>query len=117
MRRQLLLDAATATVEPCDPVRDSCRVSIRTPLCQLLFEHARDLRTRDDGPVGGFGVAGADEVYHWVEGEIRGASVVLRHPDGVPIRHVRHAWSDHPVRANLVNGDGLPAEPFRWDAE
>ncbi len=82
---------------------------------QVLLSHSRELRTRDGGPVGGFGVAGEDGVYHWVEAEIRGQSIILHHPEGEEIRHVRHAWSDNPVRSNLVNGDGLPAEPFRWD--
>jgi sialate O-acetylesterase len=28
---------------------------------------------------------------------------------------VRYAWSDNPVGCNLVNGEGLPASPFRSD--
>ncbi len=82
---------------------------------QVFFRHARDLRTRDGGPAGGFGVAGADGVYHWAEARIRGQSVYLRHPEDQPIHHIRYAFSDNPVRANLVNREGLPAEPFRWD--
>jgi hypothetical protein len=28
---------------------------------------------------------------------------------------VRYGWSSNPVRANLVNGAGLPASPFASD--
>jgi sialate O-acetylesterase len=28
---------------------------------------------------------------------------------------VRYAWVDYPEGANLYNGDGLPAAPFRTD--
>ena len=46
---------------------------------------------------------------------IDGETVVLRAP-GVPQpAAVRYAFSDCP-QVNLVNGAGLPAEPFRTDA-
>ena len=82
---------------------------------RVFFHHARDLKTRDPRPPGGFGVAGEDGKYHWVEAKIERQTVVLKHPLGKEIVHIRYAWSDNPDRANLINGDGLPMEPFRWD--
>ena len=80
-----------------------------------MFNHASGLKTPGGSAATGFGVAAADGRYHWVEATIDGQSVVLSHPEGKAIDHVRYAWSNNPTRANLRNDAGLPMEPFRWD--
>jgi sialate O-acetylesterase len=64
----------------------------------------------------GFQIAGADKVFHEAEAKIVGDSVVLT-ADGVSApKYVRYAWDESP-RANLYDGHGLPAAPFRTDTD
>jgi len=83
-------------------------------MIRLQFEHARDMRPAADGKVIGFAVAGADKIFHWADAEIDGSSVFVKSdevPDPVAVGYGR---AFHPI-GNLVNGDGLPAVPFRTD--
>ena len=80
------------------------------------FDHAAGLAVRAagrGGAVGGFAIAGADGKFIWAKARIDGTQVVLE-ADGVaePVE-VAYAWQNNPERANLVNGVGLPAVPFR----
>jgi len=77
------------------------------------FDHAAGLATRGGEALGGFALAGADGRFVWAKARIEGAKVVVE-ADGVtdPVEVV-YAWQNNPVRANLVNGVGLPAVPFR----
>ena len=62
----------------------------------------------------GFTIAGPDRQFHWAKARIEGNSVVVW-SDEVPMpQAVRYAWADNPI-ANLYNGIGLPASPFRTD--
>ena len=63
----------------------------------------------------GFAIAGADKVWHWADAVIDGATVVVSSAEVKTPVAVRYAWDDDP-RANLVNGAGLPAGPFRTDS-
>jgi sialate O-acetylesterase len=66
------------------------------------------------GRLEGLEVAGADRIFHPATGTIDGLTVLVR-SDAVPAPvAVRYAWSNCPV-ANLYNGVGLPAVPFRSD--
>jgi sialate O-acetylesterase len=82
---------------------------------RVRFRHAASpLAARDDGPLRGFAVAGADRAFRWAEARIDGAEVVVWN-DAVPAPiAVRYAWADSPD-ATLVNRAGLPASPFRSD--
>jgi sialate O-acetylesterase len=81
----------------------------------LRFEHADGgLQTADGGPLEGFCVAGEDRKFRWAKAEIRDGAVVVWHPEVKEPAAVRYAWADNPA-ANLVNGAGLPASPFRTD--
>lgn len=62
-----------------------------------------------------FAVAGADKKFYWARAMIQGDQVVV-YSDKVsnPVA-VRYAWADNPGDANLYNGEGLPASPFRTD--
>jgi sialate O-acetylesterase len=64
----------------------------------------------------GFQIAGADKVFHEATAKIAGDSVLLT-ADGVSSpKYVRYAWDESP-RANLYDGNGLPAAPFRTDTD
>ena len=88
----------------------------------IHFDYAKQLKTRDGGPLQGFTVAAKDEVFVHADAKIADVSgrpaVVVTVPAGSlagPIAAVRYAWADNPAEANLVNEEGLPASPFRTD--
>ena len=80
----------------------------------LMFAHAEGL-TSKDGPLQWFRIAGADGVYEAADATIAGNTVIVQSA-AVPVpATVRYAWDNYPAGANLVNGAGLPAAPFRTD--
>ena len=82
----------------------------------VSFTHAEGLAGKD-GPLKWFQVAGPDGHYVDAEAKVDGSTVVA-HSDQVtsPVS-VRYAWDNYPEGANLVNGAGLPAAPFRTDSQ
>jgi hypothetical protein len=78
------------------------------------FEHAEGLKARA-GQIEGFELAGADKTFHPAIAKIEGEKVIVTSPEVKTPVAVRYAWKDDP-QANLVNGAGLPASPFRSDA-
>lgn len=52
---------------------------------------------------------------HAATGTVEGSTLLVR-AQGVEPAGLRYAWRNAP-RVTLYNGDGLPAAPFRWDAE
>jgi len=81
---------------------------------RLNFIHAEGLMTSNNQAVTGFAIAGEDKVFHWATAKIEGNAVVVSSPDVPHPVAVRYAWADNPD-ANLVNGEALPAFPFRTD--
>ena len=79
---------------------------------RVRFEQADGLQA--DGEVRGFEVAGADRVFRPARAQIDGREVVVRSADVPAPVAVRYAWRNCP-EANLRNGAGLPAVPFRSD--
>ncbi|MBK9385420.1 MAG: sialate O-acetylesterase [Planctomycetes bacterium] len=92
------------------------RATVRGNTLELAFTHARGLATRDGQALRGFELAGADRVYHPAEARIEGERVILSSAAVAQPVAARYAWSDDPLEANLQNGAGLPASPFRSDA-
>jgi sialate O-acetylesterase len=93
------------------------RHHVRDGRVLLEFDHVADGVAAGDGEsrLQGFAVAGPDRRFVWAEAAIEGDGVVVwseRVPNPVA---VRYAWGDNP-QANLYNGAGLPATPFRTDA-
>jgi sialate O-acetylesterase len=70
--------------------------------------------TAKGAPLKGFAVAGADRRWENAEAKIVGDKVIVSSPDVKEPVAVRYAWADNP-NANLYNGAGLPASPFRTD--
>jgi sialate O-acetylesterase len=82
----------------------------------VTFTHAEGL-TGKGGPLQWFQVAGVDGVYVEATAHVEGKTVVV-HSDKAPVPvSVRYAWDNYPQGANLVNGAGLPAAPFRSDSQ
>lgn len=70
------------------------------------------LRSRDGEALTWFEVAGADQVWHRAEGSIDGDAVLVRSDRVAKPAFVRFAWHQE-AQPNLVDGEGLPASPFR----
>ncbi|MCW5516423.1 sialate O-acetylesterase [Muriicola sp. Z0-33] len=82
----------------------------------LHFDHiGSGLVTKDNGPLKGFAIAGADKKFVWAEAKIEGNTIEVWSPDVASPVAVRYAWADNPDKANLYNKEGLPASPFRTD--
>jgi sialate O-acetylesterase len=100
-------------IEYSGPLYQSFRVE--NGRLRVRFSHAAGLKTPDGKEVVGFAVAGADGKFVWANALIDGEEVVVWN-DSVPYpMAIRYAWADNPA-ANLYNGAGLPASPFRTDA-
>lgn len=82
---------------------------------RVVFAHAVTGLIAREKPLSSFEVAGADGVYRPATAEIDGDTVLVRADDVPAPVAVRYAWSNSP-EANLFNGAGLPAVPFRSDA-
>ncbi len=85
---------------------------------RVKFSHAAGL-TAKDGPLKWFQIAGADQKFVDADAKIEGDSVVVSSPEVTAPVAVRYAWDNYPATANLYNGAGLQAAPFRtddWDA-
>lgn len=79
----------------------------------VTFDHGTGLMAKG-GKVLGFQIAGADKKFSWADAVIRGHALVVSSPAVPEPMYVRYAWDANP-EANLYNGAGLPAEPFRTD--
>ena len=84
----------------------------------ISFTHTDGGLVAKNGELGGFAIAGADKQWLWANAKIVDDTVIVSHPDVKSPVAVRYAWADNPVAvgANLYNGAGLPASPFRTDA-
>ena len=82
----------------------------------LSFTHVGGGLIAQDGPLKGFTVAGADNVFVEAKAKIQNDTVVVSSEKvGAPLA-VRYGWANVPD-VNLFNHEGLPATPFRTDAK
>lgn len=81
----------------------------------LHFDYSDGLKSRDEGPLRRFEIAGADRKWHWATAEIVDGHVVVSSPEVPEPVAARYAWCSNPEGANLVNAAGLPASVFRTD--
>jgi sialate O-acetylesterase len=82
----------------------------------LRFTHLGGGLVAKDGPLTGFTIAGADQLFHPATAAINGDTIVVS-SDAVPQpMAVRYGWANVPA-GNLFNAAGLPASPFRTDVD
>nr|WP_316931962.1 sialate O-acetylesterase [Rufibacter radiotolerans] len=75
------------------------------------------LVSHDGEDLSWFAIAGADKKFVWAKAKIDGNKVVVWSEEVPDPKYVRYAWADNPDGANLYNKEGLPASPFRTDAD
>lgn len=85
----------------------------------IQMDNARGLTTTDGQEPSQFEIAGTDGAYHPATAKIMNrkgntAVIQLSSPDVKSPKHARYCWNRF-VTPNLVNGDQLPARPFRTD--
>lgn len=83
---------------------------------QVCFNWADGLKTADGKALRTFEVAGYDEVFYPAVATIKGNEVRLTCPQVPRPAFVRYGWQPF-TKANLVNGDGLPASTFRVEVK
>ena len=81
---------------------------------RVWFDHCERHLAFRDNVVGEFAIAGADRVWHVAQAKIDGETVVVWADDVAEPVAVRYAWQANPI-ATLINGNRLPAVPFRTD--
>ncbi len=84
----------------------------------LKFKNSEGLVTTDGQTPKCFELAGADGVFYPAESVMNcgegGVIVILSSPDVRKPVHARYCWNTF-MEPNLINGAGLPTEPFRTD--
>jgi sialate O-acetylesterase len=114
-RRLALIAKAMVYAIPVDYSGPAYReIAVEGSSIRVRFSFAGNGLTASGKPLQSFEVAGADRVFHPASAVIQGDSVVVR---SFAVAHpvaVRYAWRNAP-EANLYNGAGLPAAPFRSD--
>lgn len=115
--KRLALSALAKTygmeLEDSGPVFD--RMTVNGATVTLRFTHTTGgMSACRGGPVTGFSIAGADRKFVKATATIRGDTVEVTAAGVANPVAVRYAWANNPV-CNLINGQGLPAGPFRTD--
>lgn len=105
-----LRDVYRQKVVPSGPLYSG--MSTKGSRITLSFEHAAGLKSRDGGPLVGFQIAGSDMNFVEAQARIVGDKVEVWSPMVEIPMAVRYAWASDP-KCNLVNGENLPASPFR----
>lgn len=90
------------------------RMAVSGDRAVLEFDNATGGLTAGDGELAGFTTAGDDRVFHAARAHIVGTRVVVSSSEVSRPVAVRYGWADCP-KANLFNGAGFPASPFRTD--
>ena len=91
-------------------------MKIDGPRAILRFTHIGGGLVAQGGPLKGFTVAGADNVFVDAQAEIQNDTVVVSSDKVSAPLVVRYGWANVPD-VNLFNQAGLPASPFRTDAK
>lgn len=81
---------------------------------RVRFTHASGGLIAYERPVQSLQLAGVDRAFHPAEARIDGDTILVYSAKVKEPVAVRYAWSNAPI-ANLYNGAGLPAAPFRSD--
>jgi sialate O-acetylesterase len=83
---------------------------------RLEFSHASGGLVAKGGELKTFAIAGSDRRFVPAVARIEGETVVVSSSGVTAPAAVRYAWESYPEGCNLYNTAGLPAPPFRTDA-
>lgn len=100
-------------ITPSGPVFSS--VTRQADALIVSFLYADGLQTSNGKSPSCFEIAEEDGLFHPATATIEGSKVRLTSPTIKHPRYVRYAWQPF-TRANLINGDQLPASTFRGEA-
>jgi len=89
-------------------------VDRRNDSIRLHFAHAEGGLVAKGDKLQEFTIAGDDHKWYWANATIKGDTITVSSPSVPKPKEVRYAWQSNPA-ANLFNGAGLPAAPFRTD--
>ena len=101
-------------VEDSGPVYESMKVE--GPVIRLRFTHLGGGLVARGGELRAFMVAGSDLKFVPAIARIEGETIVVSSQTVAAPVAVRYAWENYPEGCNLSNAAGLPAAPFRTDA-
>jgi sialate O-acetylesterase len=118
--------AGKPLIDDSGPVFHQATVFAKKKKIVVIFKHAKSgLKTRDGKPPSHFEVAGEDGFFHPAtakiiqvknkSGDKKVAAIELTCPALTSLKAARFAWHEL-AEPNLINGDGLPAGAFRWEA-
>lgn len=80
------------------------------------FENSSGMKSSDGAAIRGFEIAGSDQKFHPATATVAGKYLEVRSETVPHPKAVRYAWANDPD-CNLVNGENLPASPFRTDSQ
>lgn len=78
----------------------------------LAFNNAKGLHSKDDLPINGFELAGANGEWVTADARVVGQNILLKAKGLSSPKNIRFAW-DEKAQTNLVNEAGLPAASFQ----
>lgn len=115
--RRLALHAKTQVYDLPGDARGPVFASVRREgaALRVRFTHVADGLIAEKKPPQALEIAGADRRFYPAIGRIENSTLLVSAPEVPEPVAVRYAWSNHP-EANLFNGNGLPAAPFRSDS-
>ena len=100
------------SITPSGPLFRSVRFHNKQAI--LEFDYGHHLKTSDGQALRCFEIAGPDGLFYPAKAFIEDDRVIVTSPKVTAPCVVRYAWQPF-TRANLVNGDNLPASTFRTD--
>jgi sialate O-acetylesterase len=109
LARWALNETYGMNITPAGPLFKSVEFQNSTAI--ITFEYASGLKTSDKQPLRTFEIAGIDHIYYPAQAEIIGEKVKVWSVSVPEPKSVRYGWQPF-TRANLVNGDDLPASTF-----
>ena len=89
-------------------------VEFRDGAAYVSFDCAEGMHASDGKPLQTFEVAETEDIYYPATAKIVGNQIKVYSKEVKNPLHGRYGWQPF-TRANLVNGDGLPASTFRTD--
>lgn len=98
------------TVVPSGPLFRS--VDFKDNAAYVTFDYAEGLTTSDGAPIHTFEIAANEGLYYPAQAVVENGKVKVWSDQVSHPRLVRYGWQPF-TRANLVNGEGIPASTFR----